>query len=144
MQPCSLVMHSENQPSFNLIRLRIDRHIIGYRRTINNTDFFSKDLFWWNGNKLPYTHADYSVGYKTSQNRELFENDIIEITGKSLFHLRTTRRIFVISSQGKDLYLKELKNGANVSLSVLHEAKSVRFVSYQFIQSGVLNVAHSN
>lgn len=141
---CFFFMQSENASSFDLLRLRVDRHIIGYRRTMNNTDFFSKDLFWWNGNKLPFTHADYSVGFKTSQNRTLFENDIVEISSPSLFKLRTNRRLFRIVSQGKELHLIDLKNGLRAPISLLFEAKSVTFISYHFLQSEEQSVVHSN
>lgn len=137
-------MQSENPSSINLLRLRIDHHIIGYRKTLNNTDFFSKDLFWWNGNKLPFTHADYSVGFKTSQNRSLFENDIIEISSTRFFNLRSTKRIFRIASQGKELHLVDVRNGIRVPINILFEAKSVTFISYHFLQSEAFSVVHSN
>lgn len=64
----------------NDFRLRIDDHIVGYKRTSGNYTLFSSDLFHWNGKPIEYNQKDRCSAYQDKDNNWIFEQDIIQST----------------------------------------------------------------
>ena len=63
-----------------LVRLRRLNRIAGYRRTEGNLNFYSPDLYSWNGIEIQYEVEDYFSGARDRNSRMLFSNDIVNYT----------------------------------------------------------------
>lgn len=133
-------MHHNALAISSLQRLRIEHRIIGYRRLENGTPFFSKDLFWWDGTRLPYTLLDDATIYRTKSNRILFENDIIEVTEKSWFGMNHSKRQFRVAKENNTFVLIDLNKDSIEPLNYLESVLHYDFLSYVFINKKALSI----
>jgi hypothetical protein len=67
----------------NRFRLRHDEKIIGYKKQIGKSFFFSKDEYAWSGAGLEYTVEDKFTGFFDNNRRAIYAEDIIEFTKKT-------------------------------------------------------------
>ena len=64
----------------SLFRLRNDTTIVGYLKLYaNGKSEFSKDMFWWHGDRIQYDEKDAFSGQYDRNNRALFNNDVVAI-----------------------------------------------------------------
>ncbi|MFT5981521.1 MAG: hypothetical protein ACI898_002301 [Flavobacteriales bacterium] len=131
-------MHHNPNIIASLQRLRIGHQIMGYRRLENDTAFFSKDLFWWDGINLPFTNIDEATRFKTKTNRVLFVNDIIEVTESSWFGLNHSKKQFRIANENDSQVLINIKDNSYESMDYLNDVLHYSFLSYVFINPDVV------
>ncbi len=89
--------------TLDLIRYRNANIIIGYRKKEKQGYYsYSKDLFWWSQNELNGEIYDEYSGIKDKNNRELFTNDIIELSRS-----KDEKEEFIIKVDETNLYYIE-------------------------------------
>jgi hypothetical protein len=59
-------------------RLRKDDKIVGYRKVIGKSEFFSKDEYAWGGIVIDYLQADLFTGKFDMDRKAIYAEDIIE------------------------------------------------------------------
>ncbi|MCC5916453.1 MAG: hypothetical protein JJU02_03905 [Cryomorphaceae bacterium] len=63
------------------LRLRIDRKIVGYQRTVGTRMiFFSKNEFWWNGQPIHHKQLDEFTGFQDKNRVNIYEWDIVRFS----------------------------------------------------------------
>lgn len=73
-------MYAPEDYNFNerRFRLRVGRRVVGYMRKISkSTIFYSRDAFWWSGNKIPYDEIDEWTSLKDKNGQFVYEWDIL-------------------------------------------------------------------
>ena len=126
-------MHQRHE-IIGLKRLRVGKKIVGYERQENQAPFYSKDLFWWNGERLPHSEIDRAIGLRDKNNRYVFINDIIEVdTGK---RFRGKKMYRIAEYQGK-VGLIALKGDKHKELEHLLEIRSFEVLSFTFLHDDI-------
>lgn len=116
----------------NRFRLRLENKIVGFKKQIHQSIFYSKDQYAWNGKEIQYTIEDKFTGFFDNNRRAIYAEDIIEFTKNNnikyaLVHFDEILENFQIFDLSNDQLLDDswfdfLKNNPFV------------FKSYNFIQ----------
>jgi hypothetical protein len=73
-------------------RLRFNDEMVGYKKVVVSSVFFSKDLYGWNGKKLEFDTEEKSTPYKDKNAQLIFENDVLNLKEKSTL----SERLYVV------------------------------------------------
>lgn len=104
------------------------------RKIGNNSFFFSRDQFWWNGKSIEHNHIDEFTGLRDINMRPIYEMDIVEYsvedarnrTGVVLWS--RNQRVFIV----KDIHNPQLHIPLMVEDLELFEPQDLKFVGYLF------------
>lgn len=105
---------------------------MGYARMENGTPFYSKDCFWWSGVSIPHTEKDEHCGYRASDNRPIFADDIVTFTPTSWFK---RKQYYLVRRVCTGWELKQLFSERIHPLSLLDYVKGLKVVGHGFLQS---------
>lgn len=64
-------------------RLRVADKIVGYKKQIQQIDFYSKDQYAWNGKELEFEIQDPFTGYFDKNRRAIYSEDIVEFQNEN-------------------------------------------------------------
>ena len=64
----------------NRFRLRNNQKIVGYKKQIGNSVFYSKDEYAWSGSLIEFTIQDKFTRFFDNNRRAIYAEDIIEFT----------------------------------------------------------------
>lgn len=117
-----------------LVRLRRLNRIAGYRRKEGNYDFYSTDLYSWNGNEIQFDVEDCFSGARDRNSRMLFSNDIVHYT---LNGIQVSCEL-VKDDQLGTFFLFDKENDELIRIDNLIKEREIvdqiEWVSYVFIQ----------
>ncbi|MFM1932052.1 MAG: hypothetical protein RL226_1355 [Bacteroidota bacterium] len=112
----------------SLVRLRTGHRIRGFRRSENNTFFYSRDFLWWTGIVIQHDAVDEFTQLRDKNNRPIFEWDIVSVKTHPL--LRSKR--FLVRKVDNEFKLCLEGETKFRSIDLLSKSKSVEVSGHLF------------
>ncbi len=115
----------------NVIRLRQGSQIVGFRKRVQNTVFYSRDFYAWSGETIPFDQHDQFSGFHDKNNKPVFAGDIIRISSQPKHYF-----ILHFDEVLGDFLLVDFETNITSDASAvqtLSEAKSITRISTVFI-----------
>jgi hypothetical protein len=116
-------------------RLRVENKIVGYKKRIHNTTFYSKDQYAWNGQVIQATIEDKFSGFYDKNRRAIYAEDIIEF----IYPITCRYALILFDEILQTFQILDLENSELIPENWAEYLKKnpFTFKSYNFIQSNV-------
>lgn len=117
-------------------RLRNREKVIGYMRKVADTMImYSRDSFWWTGNKLEYNEIDEWTGLMDKNGRHIFEWDILYYKRDPDAGYRTG--VILWEGNAEEFGIRDVEDTSFIPLSVdgvqMFNPRQLQVFSYLFL-----------
>ena len=117
-------------------RLRNRDKVIGYMRKVADTMImYSRDSFWWTGNKLEYNEIDEWTGLMDKNGRHIFEWDILYYKRDPDADYRTG--VILWEGNAEEFGIRDVEDTSFIPLSVdgvqMFNPRQLQVFSYLFL-----------
>ena len=105
--------NAPSAPSSPWVRLHRRGVIVGFKRSLGNTELFSRDGYGWTGRPIDFDHAIRETGLRDSASRRVFHGDVVTLRLEPSSPLR---QAVVLLDASRSVFLADPQTGDKAPL----------------------------